>query len=308
MSKPSIIFFGTPEFAVPTLEALNNEFGVEAVVTTPDKPKGRGRKLAPPPVKIKAEELGLPVYQPESLKDEAFLEEMRRIDPDIMAVVAFRIMPEELYSIAKNGAFNIHGSLLPAYRGAAPINWAIINGETKTGLTSFMLQKKVDTGNILMQTTVDIPDGATAGDLAEILMPLSASLAADTVNLIMKGNYRSYPQDASKATPAPKIFPEHARIKWNMHARDLRNFIHGMSPVPGAWTLWNGGRLKILRTEFTACGSGEPGLFKIEGKRLLVNCLKGVLSVTELQLQGKRAMSIKDFLAGYRGEKEGKFE
>ena len=246
-SDKSIIFMGTPEFAVPTLEAIHKEFGVRAVVTVPDKPKGRGKKMLPSPVKLKALELGLPVLQPEKLKDESFYKELKQYNPDIMAVVAFRILPESIFEMANIGTFNIHGSLLPKYRGAAPINWAIINGDKESGLTSFLLKKIVDTGDMLLQNPVKIPEGSTAGDLHDMLMPVSAKLAVDTIKLLLDGDYQLMPQDNSKASPAPKIFREQCEINFAQHARDLRNYIHGVSPVPGAWTIWNGKRLKILR-------------------------------------------------------------
>ncbi len=299
---------GTPEFSVPSLEAVHEKFGVKAVVTVPDKPRGRGKKLLPSAVKTKALELNIPVFQPEKLKDEEFLKEMKSLEPDIFIVLAFRILPKELFTIPKIASFNIHASLLPKYRGAAPINRAIINGEEYTGLTSFILQEKVDTGSILLQNSLDIPEGATAGDLHDLMMPEAAKLALNTAELLLSGNFQRFQQDNSKATPAPKIFPDDCRIKWNMHARDLRNFIHGVSPVPGAWTMWDGLRLKIFRANYCSCGSGAPGSWKIENGRFLIHTSKGYIEPVEIQLQGKRAMKIKDFLQGYRGETEGIFE
>jgi methionyl-tRNA formyltransferase len=310
MSEKSvnIVFMGTPEFAVPTLEKLHSEFGVKAVVTIPDKPKGRGKQMQSSDVKLKALELGLPVLQPEKLKDESFINELKSYEPDIIVVLAFRILPEEVFKIARIATFNIHGSLLPAYRGAAPINWAIINGEKKTGLTSFILEKKVDTGNILFQKTVPITDNMTDGDLHDLLMPLAADMAVDTCNSLLSGEYQLLPQDDSKASPAPKIFPEMCEIKWNQHARELCYFINGMSPFPGAWTTWNGERLKIIRAAFSACSKGIPGEFSIAQNSFLVQCDKGIISILELQLPGKKIMKTVDFLRGYRGEMSGKFE
>lgn len=304
----SIIFMGTPEFAVPTLEAIHEEFGVQAVVTVPDKPKGRGKKLSPSPVKEKAIELGLPVLQPEKLKDPAFIEELAAYQPDIMAVLAFRILPEEVFELSTIGTFNIHGSLLPKYRGAAPINWTIINGDTETGLTSFLLKKKVDTGDMLLQQRFKIPEGYTAGDLHDSLMPISAQLGVDTINLLLDDDYKLMPQDDSLASPAPKLFRENCEIKWAQHARDLRNYIHGVSPIPGAWTTWNGKRMKVLRVEYNSCGKGTPGEFYIENGQFFVHCQKGIITLKEIQVQGKRAMKAEDFLKGYRGETDGKFE
>jgi methionyl-tRNA formyltransferase len=306
-AKPNIIFMGTPEFAVPTLTKLNETFGVKAVVTVPDKPQGRGKKVLPCDVKIKAQELGISLLQPEKLKDEKFINELKTYEPDIMVVLAFRILPEEVFSISKIATFNIHASLLPKYRGAAPINWAIINGEKTTGLTSFILEKKVDTGNILLQKSIDIPEGATAGDLHDLMMPEAAQMAVDTCNLLLSGNYKLMKQDDSLASPAPKIFPEFCKISWNQHAEKVRNFIHGLSPFPGAWTIWNSERLKILRVEYSCCGKGESGFFSINDKEINVQCEKGIVTLREIQLPGKRPMKTEEFLRGYRGTKSGKF-
>jgi methionyl-tRNA formyltransferase len=308
MNNPKIVFMATPEFAVPTLESVHEKFGVSHVVTLPDKPKGRGQKLIPTPIKQKAEELAIPVIQPELLKDPNFIKELEDIAPDIILVLAFRILPEAVYSIAKIATFNIHGSLLPKYRGAAPINWAIINGDKQTGLTSFILKKKVDTGDMLMQDSMEIPENFTAGDLHNALMPMSAKLAVSTIDLLKSGEYSPYPQQETEASPAPKLFRDGCKAQWNQHARTLRNFIHGVSPIPGAWTDWDGKRLKILRSEYTACGVGNPGEFHIVDGKLLVQCGKGVLSLTEIQPQGKKVMLTSDFLKGYRGESQGKFE
>jgi len=307
-SVPNIIFMGTPEFAVPTLVKLHETLTVKAVVTVPDKPKGRGKKVLPSEVKVKAEELCIPILQPEKLKDENFINELEIYKPDIIVVLAFRILPEEVFSVSKMATFNIHASLLPKYRGAAPINWAIINGEKTTGLTSFILEKKVDTGNVLLQKAIDIPEGATAGDLHDLMMPEAAQMAVDTCNLLLSGEYQLIKQDDTLATPAPKIFPEFCIINWNQHAEIVKNFIHGLSPFPGAWTMWNGERLKILRVEFSACGKGIPGTFSINDNSMNVECDKGIIQLHEIQLPGKRPMKIQDFLRGYRGNSTGKFE
>lgn len=300
---------GTPEFAVPSLEALHAAYGVKAVVTVPDKPKGRGLKLLPSAVKAKAVELGIPVLQPEKLKDIQFINSLKELKPDIIVVIAFRILPEEVYSLASTGTFNIHGSLLPKYRGAAPINRAIINGDEVSGLTSFLLKKEVDTGDILLKKQVRIPDNATAGDLHDMLMPVAAQLSVETIELLLSGSYTPCVQDNSLASPAPKIFPDQCRIDWTGEAATLKNFIHGMSPSPGAWTMWNGKRLKILRVELLkADGKGNPGSFRMENGLFTVDCAFGKLSIVELQAEGKKAMKTHDFLAGYRGEATGTFE
>lgn len=305
--KPSIIYMGTPDFAVPTLVALHEKYTVKAVVTIPDKPKGRGKKMMPSAVKVKAEELGIPVMQPVALKDEAFIEELKSYEPDIMAVLAFRILPEAVYSISKIATFNIHGSLLPKYRGAAPINHAILNGDKVSGLTSFVLERKVDTGQILIKSPVEIPDGFTAGDLHDMLMPVAAKLGVDTCEMLLAENYTLLPQNDSEATPAPKVFRENCGIDWNADAVIVRNFIHSVSPMPAAWTDWDGQRLKIMRVECIATGTGNPGEFVIDDGKFIVSCGSGALSLTEIQTQGKKRMKTIDFLRGYRGDTKGSF-
>lgn len=307
-SKPKIVFMGTPEFAVPTMVKLFEELGLEAVVTVPDKPKGRGKNMLPSPVKNKAKELGIKVFQPEKLNEINFINEMTLLKPDIFVVLAFRILPEELFTIPKIASFNIHASLLPKYRGAAPINWAIINGEKFTGLTSFILRKQVDTGDMIMQRSVEIIGEMTAGDLHDLMMPIASEMAVDTCRMLLSGEYNTSRQDTSLATPAPKIFRENCEIKWNMHSRDLKNFIHGVSPVPGAWTNWNGKILKIHRVEFNSCGTGTPGEYIISDNTFQVWCGKGILTLREIQPEGKKSMNINDFLRGYRGEKNGRFD
>jgi methionyl-tRNA formyltransferase len=299
---------GTPEFAVPTLEKLNEKYGIGLVVTVPDKAQGRGLKLMPSAVKEKAIELEIPILQPESLKSEEFIRTVSEFNPDIIVVLAFRILPEEVFTLAKVGSFNIHASLLPAYRGAAPINWAIINGEKKTGLTSFLLEKKVDTGSILLSKEFEIPDGFTAGDLHNALMPLSAELAIETCELLLSWNYQLIPQDESKASKAPKIFPEDCKIDWSLPAEKIRNFIHGTSPTPGAWTIWDDKRLKILRARISDNKEGIAGFFIIENSQFMVFCGEDAIIIDELQAEGRKPMKIKDFLNGYKGENQGIFD
>jgi len=306
MKDLRIVFMGTPEFSLPALEKIHQRFGIQAVVTVPDKPQGRGKKLQASPVKLKAQQLGIKIYQPEKLSEEFFLDEMRVLQPDIFVVIAFRILPAALFTIPKIASFNVHASLLPKYRGAAPINWAIINGEKFTGLTTFILQEKVDTGNIILQSSMEIPENSTAGDLSDMLKQLSVDISFNTIELLASGNYKLFPQDNSKTSPAPKIFPEGCRISWNLHSRDLRNFINGVSPMPGAWTRWNDLRLKILRCTYCSCGNATPGTFIIDKNKFIIYAVKGYIEPLEIQLQGKRQMKTKDFLLGYRGEKEGK--
>jgi methionyl-tRNA formyltransferase len=303
----NVIFMGTPEFAVPSLRAIHQHFGVSAVVTVPDKPQGRGLQLTPSAVKIAAVELGLPVLQPESLKSESFRSEVATFKPDIIVVIAFRILPSAIYTLASLGAFNIHGSLLPKYRGAAPINWAIINGENESGVTSFLLNDKVDTGKILLKRSCEISDTMTAGELYAELMPLAAELAVETCSLLLEGNAVPIPQDDTIATPAPKIFRENCSIDWSKPTREVRNFIRGVNPAPIAWTMWENKRLKIYTAELhhKKLASAE---WKIENGEFLVGCGDSqCVRLIEIQQEGKPKMNIDVFLRGYRGDKYGNF-
>ena len=304
MSK-NIIFMGTPDFAVPTLKALHEKFTVSAVVTVPDKQKGRGRKVSSSPVKQAAEELGIDILQPESLKDQGFYDTLKAYNPDIICVVAFRILPPSIFELPNIASFNIHGSLLPKYRGAAPINWAIVNGETETGVTSFVLQKIVDTGNIIDHKKIPLDISMTTGDLHDALMPLSAELAVETTQKLIEGDYNLTPQDDSQASPAPKIFRDDCEINFKQMSLDVLRFLHGMSPIPGAWTVMEDKSLKILRAEQTDLKIGEAGSFAIDKNNFYVQCSDYCLNVLELQVQGKRAMKIGDFLPGYRGPEKG---
>lgn len=315
--NPRIVFMGTPEFAVPTLEALVGKFGygdggVVGVVTVPDRKKGRGQKLAYSPVKEKALELGYEegknLLQPGSLKDERFIEALNSMQPDIFCVLAFRILPESVFSIPKIASFNIHGSLLPKYRGAAPINRAIMNGEKETGLTTFILQKKVDTGNIIEKVTVDITENMTAGELHDRMMPLAADISLTTTEKLSSGKYELKSQDDTLATPAPKIFRDDCRIDFNKSASEIHNHIRGLSPYPGAWTVFNGKTLKILRAEvYPSDESLKPSEFKIQDDKFLVGTGSANISVSllKVQLEGKKSTDVISFIRGYRGDNKG---
>ncbi|MCL2039994.1 MAG: methionyl-tRNA formyltransferase [Bacteroidetes bacterium] len=317
MKKANIIFMGTPEIAVPTLEKLNQKYKISAVVTMPDKPQGRGKKIIPSPVKIKAIELGLNILQPEDLKDNNFIKKIEDLNPDIIVVFAFRYLPKEVYTIAKF-TFNIHTSLLPQYRGAAPINWAIINAETLTGMTSFLLNEKIDNGDIILQKRIVIPYNATAGDLTNIMMTEAPDFAIETCEALISNNYELTSQSDVFEFPAPKLFKENLEIRWTEHAISVVSFINGCSPVPCAWTTWDGKTIQILRAkiptsiEIIECDNDviklkNPGDFCIIDKKLFVSCAVGIAEIIEIKLENKKALSIKDFLNGYRGEKCGKF-
>ncbi|MEM8892045.1 MAG: methionyl-tRNA formyltransferase, partial [Bacteroidota bacterium] len=246
-----IIFMGTPEFSVPSLDILHkNGHEVVAVVTAQDKPAGRGRKIRKSAVKLYAEEEGLKVLQPGKLRDPQFIEALTELNPELMVVVAFRMLPEMVWSIPSIGTFNLHASLLPDYRGAAPINWAIINGEEKTGATTFFIDKKIDTGNLLLQREINIPEDWTAGDLHDDLMVKGAELVLETVQALEAGTVEAKAQDDSLfKNHAPKIFKEDCRIDWNQEAYKVNNFIRGLSPYPTSWTKLGEKVLKVYKAE-----------------------------------------------------------
>ncbi len=293
---------GTPDFAVPSLEILQGAgYDIPAVVTGEDKPRGRGRELSPTPVKIAATKLGLAVLQPASLKDPGFAATVRDLGPDLIVVVAFRILPRELFSIPRFGSFNLHASLLPKYRGAAPIHWAIINGERETGVSTFFLAEKVDTGTLLYQERVPIRDEDDAGSLHDSLALAGAGLVLKTVRAIEQGTAVPVPQDERLATPAPKIFRDDCRIRWNLPALAIRNRIRGLSPFPTAFTVHRDRIIKLYRSALLDLpASAPPGTVSVSDKSLHVHAQDRVLAVTELQQEGKRRMGVEEFLRGYR--------
>lgn len=302
--KLRVLFMGTPEFAVASLEKiLEHGYTVPLVVTTPDRAKGRGLRLTPSAVKQAALDHGIPVLTPERLKDIEVAEAIRRANPDIICVVAFRILPESVFTIPRLGSFNLHGSLLPKYRGAAPINWAIINGETQTGVTTFFLKQKVDTGNIIVRREIPISPQMTAGQLHDTMMHVGAAAVVDTLRMIEQGITNPLPQDDQAATPAPKIFRNDCQIDWSRPAEIVHNFIRGLSPYPGAFTIHDGRTLKLFRSQITNRTDIPAGMFRIQPNELLIGTGTAALSITELQQEGKRAMSIEEFLRGYHGGK-----
>lgn len=305
MSKERIVFMGTPTFAVETLKALlNAEANVVGVITAPDRKAGRGMKLQPSAVKQFAEEKGLKILQPTNLKSEEFLEDLKSLGATLQIVVAFRMLPEVVWNMPRNGTFNLHASLLPQYRGAAPINWAIINGEKESGVTTFFLQHKIDTGDIIFQEKVAIADATTAGELHDLLMEVGAGLVVKTLNAIESGNCPSTPQSTSnELKEAPKIFKETCQISWNASIDDVYNLIRGLSPYPAAFTtLEKGGEvlgLKIYSAKKSDKISGKaPGKMWSENEQLFISCLDGTMELLELQLAGKKRMKTADFLRG----------
>ena len=294
-----VVFMGTPEFAVPSLEGIVEAgYEVPLVVTVPDKPKGRGRKLSPSPVKARAEELGLKVSTPERLRDPDFLEGLRAARPDVICVVAFRILPEEVYTIPPLGSFNLHGSLLPKYRGAAPINRAIMAGETETGVTTFFLKKKVDTGDMILRKTIPLGPDMTAGELHDIMMEVGRGAVVETLELIVEGNVGTTSQEDEEGTPAPKIFREDCQIDWKRTAEELHNHIRGLSPYPGAFTFRREEQIKILRSSRTTNVGLAPGKLRIDNDQLFVGTGSEELELLELQREGKQKMKTSEFLHG----------
>lgn len=299
-----IIYMGTPEFAVPSLDQLvANNWNVVAVITAPDKPKGRGQKLIPSPVKEAALKHEIPVLQPTNLKSPEFLEELRSYQADLQIVVAFRMLPEVVWAMPSMGTFNLHASLLPNYRGAAPINWAIINGEKETGVTTFFLKHEIDTGSIIYQEKVPILPEENLGDIYEKLMELGSKLVVKTVEDIAEGNVQALPQDESKAIHhAPKIFKETGKINWENSAESIHNLIRGLSPYPAAWTELEGKICKIYQSKVVPTDlSSIPGkTYTDEKSYLRIGTSSGQLEILEMQLEGKKRMKTVDFLRGYK--------
>lgn len=298
-----IIFFGTPDFAVNTLDSLcASPHEVLGVVTNSDREQGRGLKTEFSPVKKYALKNGLKLFQPESLKDESFAESLRELKPDLFVVVAFKILPEAVYKIPSKGAFNIHGSLLPSFRGAAPIQWALIKGLKKTGLTSFFLQSRVDTGEIILQREIDIFPEDDYGTLYERMGFLSRDFVLDTISLIEKGASHGKIQDECQASPAPKISKELCEIDWNRDAKSIHDLIRGLGPRPGAFFRHNGHTYKIFRTEVISDEALTliPGEILQRKKDALIGTSSGILRILEIQPEGRKKMSITEFLNGHR--------
>ena len=298
-----IVFMGTPEFAVASLKALvNSNHDIVGVITAPDRPRGRGRKIGVSAVKVYALSKKLKVLQPENLKDELFIKELLVLKADLQIVVAFRMLPEIIWAMPKRGTFNLHASLLPDYRGAAPINWALANGETETGVTTFFLDNKIDTGKIILQKKEVIYENDDFGTLHNRLMLKGAVLILETIALIEMGSVKALTQiDANSFHLAPKIFKQNCEIKWNQEANQIINFIRGMSPYPAAWCEFNNEMLKIFQANKTSANHLDPGEFESDGTSYLhIGTQTSNLTVNSLQIQGKKRMNIEEFLRGYR--------
>ena len=297
-----IVFMGTPDFAIPSLKILiENNHQILAVVTTPDKERGRGQKITFTAVKQFAVENNIPVYQPEKLKgNNEFVELMKSLNPDLFVVVAFRILPKEVFEIPKCGSFNLHGSYLPKYRGAAPIQWTLINGDEETGLTTFKLAEKVDTGNIYLQEKVKINPDDNFESLHDRMSLIGADLVYKTVTMIENRSFKLQAQDDSLASPAPKISKETCLIDWNKPASEIHNLIRGLSPHPVAYFLHNSKVIKIYKSEIVKDLNLKPGEFYQSKTELFIGCGKDALKIIEIQQEGKKRMNTEEFLRGFR--------
>jgi methionyl-tRNA formyltransferase len=299
-----IIFMGTPDFAVASLRKLvENGCNVVAVITAPDRPAGRGMQINQTPVKQYAVSQNIPVLQPEKLKNPDFLAELKIYNADLQVVVAFRMLPEVVWAMPKKGTFNLHGSLLPQYRGAAPINWAVMNGEKETGVTTFFIEKEIDTGNIIFAEKEPIFEDDNVGTLHDRLMDLGAKLVLKTVQAIENGNAPQSPQVFNESLkPAPKIFKETCEIDFSKTVQQVHDFVRGLSPYPAAWTKLKGKSCKIFKTKIAALhkpNDFETGEYRTYNKKYLhFVCGNGTLSIEELQLEGKKRMGIEEFLRG----------
>ncbi len=308
-----IVFMGTPDFAVASLKALvDGRYNVVGVITAPDKPAGRGKKLNESAVKKYAVENGLNVLQPEKLKNPDFLNELKKLEADLQVVVAFRMLPEVVWNMPPLGTFNLHGSLLPQYRGAAPLNWAVINGEKKTGVTTFLLDHKIDTGKIIFKREIEIAENDTVGDIHDRLMEIGAKLVTETVDALATGNYEALAQTdiftESEIKHAPKIYKDDCKVNWENSVEPIRNLIRGLSPYPTAWTklvhIDSGQEIQVklfFAKTVDVVETAVPGTIKTDGKKVLnVACGNGWLQITDLQLAGKKRMKTEDFLRGFQ--------
>lgn len=304
-----IVFMGTPDFAVASLQALvDHGYQIVGVITAPDKPAGRGRKLQESAVKKYAAEKGLTILQPEKLKNPDFISELQKLEADLQIVVAFRMLPEIVWNMPRLGTFNLHGSLLPKYRGAAPLNWAVINGEKETGVTTFLLSHEIDTGAILFKEKTPIEENDTVGDIHDRLMGIGAQLILKTVDALADGTYSTIEQDEIKVEElkaAPKIFKDDCKIDWSKPSEQIRNLIRGLSPYPAAWTALEDEQgqaysMKIYFANLEKVSGLAPGTIKSDEKTYLkIAASDGWLNITDLQLSGKKRMKTEDFLRGF---------
>lgn len=302
-AKLKIVFFGTPAFAATSLKLIHDHgFNIVAVVTAVDKPAGRGYQVQSSAVKQCALELGLPILQPSNLKAPEFIETLRSYEADLQIVIAFRMLPEMVWSMPALGTFNLHGSYLPYYRGAAPINRAIMNGEKETGVSTFFLKHEIDTGNILIQEKTSILPNDNAGTLHDKMMAQGAELVIKSLETICSGDYELKQQVAGEYPHAPKIFTEDCQIDWSKKAQEVHNQIRGLSPYPTAFTMFHEKKMKVFASQVTELISESPGKIVAEGKdKLFAHCSDFVLELLDVQLEGKKRMPVKDFINGMQG-------
>lgn len=296
-----VVYMGTPEFAVPCLETLIKNHEVMAVFTQPDRPSGRGHKINITPVKEKALEYNIPIFQPSTLKSETIINEIKTLNPDLIVVVAYgQILPKEILQIPRYGCINVHASLLPKYRGAGPINWVIINGEEKTGITTMYMDVGLDTGDMILKEEITIGEDETAGELHDRLMNLGAEVLEKTLILLEKGGVKPVPQNHSESSYAPMLTKELGRIDWNKSAEEIRNLIRGTIPWPTSYTTYNGQVMKIWKSRvIESHKEHEPGkILEIQKEAILVGTGKNILAIDEIQFSGKKRMSVKDYLVG----------
>lgn len=303
---------GTPDFATGVLQELvTNKMNIVGVITAPDKPSGRGQQISKSSVKQYAETLEIPILQPTNLKDEAFITELQALQADLFIVVAFRMLPEVVWSMPPKGTINLHASLLPQYRGAAPINWAVVNGETKTGVTTFFIEKEIDTGMVLAQEETPITENMTAGELHDTLLTIGKKLVVKSVELIASENFQKIPQEkliTEDLKPAPKIFKQDCKIDWQQNAQTVHNFIRGFSPYPTAWTIFNfttkdhSKSVKIFKAIITDKSVEGNNTLLFTKNEILIPCKDYYLEVQELQVEGKRKMTAQEFIAGYNSD------
>ncbi len=304
-----IVFMGTPDFAVPSLDILvQHNYKIVGVITAPDKPAGRGQQLHQSAVKKYAVEKNLAVLQPEKLKNADFINELKALEPNLFIVVAFRMLPELVWQMPEYGTFNLHASLLPQYRGAAPINWAVINGEKETGVTTFFLQQEIDTGNIILQEKINIEDEDNAGSVHDKLMDIGSQLVLKTVQQIEENSVTEQPQELTTSKHAPKIYKETCLIDWNKPVLEIHNLIRGLSPYPTAFTHLDGKVLKIYKSEVilrqaqddSALAQNDKAYLTDNKTYLSFKCANGYLDILELQLEGKKRMKVDEFLRGHK--------
>ena len=295
-----IVFFGTPDFAVTSLSKIyESENQISAVVTAPDKERGRGRKVSYTPVKEFAIKKNIPVLQPAKLKDESFIEELKKIDADLFVIVAFRILPVDVFTLPRFGSVNLHGSLLPKYRGAAPIQWALINGDTETGVTTFFLKEKVDTGNMILQEKIAIDPEDNFETLHDKMKEVGAEVLLKTISLIEKNEVDEKTQDDSLASPAPKITKDICRIDWNKPVLEVHNLIRGISPFLGAFFIKDDKQYKVYKSKIVEEPKLQPAEVLETKRELFIGCADGTLEILEIQPEGRKRMTADEFLRGY---------